>query len=558
MLRRLPATALALALVAILYGPALATLLAALGLTDAGPSGGGLLDPGSAGGLMRPARLALESIRLVLATSLLAVPAGLVLALVLFRTDAWGRRGLLGLLTVAAFVPMPLHAMAWLGGFGNAGRAQALGSTPWLFGWTGAAFVHAMASIPWVALLAGVGLRTVEPELEESAVLDRPAWRVAIGIGLRRSLGATLGAILMVGVLTAGDMTVTDQLQVRTYAEESYLQYQLGQGPAAAAHVALPPLAVLGGLVLLASTALIRAEPARLASAAAGAKLWRLGRWRVPVGVALVLTAGNALALPLYGLVWRAGRVGGSAREGIPPRWSFEGLTGTLARSAGEVAWPLAEGATWAALGACAATALAWGLAWMTRRPGPWRAVAAFSAALALAAPGPVAGMAVVLAYRRIDWIYDTGLILTLTHTLRTFPFALLVLWPAVRSIPPEYLDAAAVDGLGPWGVFRRVAWPLALPATVAAWCVAFVLALGELPAANLVAPPGINTATVVVWHLMHYGVESRLAGVGLVLLGTVGLAAGLAARALGRVYLADGSGDAPVVAPGAAAGRGS
>ena len=43
-------------------------------------------------------------------------------------------------------------------------------------------------------------------------------------------------------VLTAGDMTVTDLLSVRTYAEEAYLQYTLGRGPGAAALVALPPI----------------------------------------------------------------------------------------------------------------------------------------------------------------------------------------------------------------------------------------------------------------------------------------------------------------------------
>jgi iron(III) transport system permease protein len=119
--------------------PALATVLeAARAFAESAntvPGSGTALDGASgadilreSGGLARPARLALESARLVLETEALALPLGLVLAFFLFRTDAFGRKLLLGLIILAAFVPLPLHATAWLGAFGNAGRSQFLGS----------------------------------------------------------------------------------------------------------------------------------------------------------------------------------------------------------------------------------------------------------------------------------------------------------------------------------------------------------------------------------------------------------------------------------------------
>ena len=80
----------------------------------------------------------------------------------------------------------------------------------------------------------------VEPELEESALLDYGPGRVLLRVTLRRGVGAIAAAALAVAVLTAGDMTVTDLLQIRTYAEEAYLQYSLGRGPGGAALVALP------------------------------------------------------------------------------------------------------------------------------------------------------------------------------------------------------------------------------------------------------------------------------------------------------------------------------
>ena len=282
---------------------------------DSEPASGNVIDPAATaqllrntGGLGRPARLAVETLTLVLMTEALVLPPGILLAFLLFRTDAWGRGLLLGILGVAAFVPLPLHATAWLGAFGNAGRMQAFGFAPILVGRTGAAVVHALASLPWVVFLVGVGLRTVEPELEESAELDMPVGWVWLKVTLRRSVGAIAAAALAVAVLTSGDMTVTDLLQVRTYAEEAYVQFTLGHGPADAAVVSVPPLLLLGGAIALVARSLLRADPARLASAFAPARQWQLGRWRIAAGTALLVLVGNLAALPLYSLVWRRPR----------------------------------------------------------------------------------------------------------------------------------------------------------------------------------------------------------------------------------------------------------
>ena len=170
-----------------------------------------------------------------------------------------------------------------------------------------------------------------------------------------------------------------------------------------------------------------------------------------------------------------------------------------------------------------------------SRRSRAWRLAGASSVALVLATPGPVAGMALVLAYRSVPPVYDSPAILVLAMALRTFPFALLVLWPRVRGIPVECLEAAELDGWGPRGQAWRVALPLSRGAVAAAWCVAFVLALGELPATNLVAPPGSRTIAIEIWSLLHTGVESHLAGVALVMLGIIAAPAALAVVALAR-----------------------
>ena len=547
---------------------------------DTVPATGASLDQaGSAamlrdsGQIARPVRLAIETVSLVAATVAIALPVGILLAFFFFRTNVWGRQLLLALIGLSAFVPLPLHATAWLGALGNVGRAQAFGVRPILVGLIGAAFVHALAALPWAVLIIGVGLSAVEPELEESALLDYGPGRVLLYVTLRRTIGAIAAAALAVAVLTAGDMTVTDLLQIRTYAEEAYLQYSLGRGPGGAALVALPPLVVLGSLIVITGVALGRFEPARLVSSFHRARLWQLDRWRVPCGVVLLALVGNAAALPLYSLVWRAGRVGGRATLGQSPRWSLFGLMGTLQYAGAEIWEPLKASLVWTAIAATLAAVIACALAWASRRSIGWRIVALATLALTLATPGPVAGMALVLAYhaipvvhdspavtvitetlrslplsmlalmlaspgplagmalvlayREIPVVYDSAAMVVMAETLRTLPYSLLILWPFLRSFPQDYLDAAALDGKGPWGQLFRVVLPLSRRPLVAAWAIAFAIGLGELPATNLAAPPGTQPMSVLIWSLLHTGVESHLSGVALIML-TVIAAAGL------------------------------
>ena len=185
------------------------------------------------------------------------------------------------------------------------------------------------------------------------------------------SVGTIAAAALAVAVLTAGDMTVTDLLQIRTYAEEVYLQYSLGRGPGAAAAVAVPPLLVLGVLIVSTARGLGDLDPARVVSSFQRAKPWPLGRWRVPCGVVLMGLFGNAVALPIYSLVWRAGRVGGRATLGQPPVWSTSGLLGTL-RYAGDEIWePLKASLVWTAV-AATLTALLGRAHWRGPAAGRW------------------------------------------------------------------------------------------------------------------------------------------------------------------------------------------
>src|SRR5262249_16929488 len=180
---------------------------------------------------------------------------------------------------------------------------------------------------------------------------------------------------------------------------------------------------------------------------------------------------------------------------------------------------PVGGARPWPGVAATATAAIAYALSWAGRRSRAWRWALLATMVVSLATPGSVAGMALILAYRGVPEIADSAAMIVMAATFRALPYALLVLWPFLRSFPQEYLDAAALDGHGPARRMLHVALPMSLRALLAAWAVAFALGLGELPATNLVSPPGVQPMSYFIWHLLHTGVESHLAGVALIML---------------------------------------
>lgn len=67
-------------------------------------------------------------------------------------------------------------------------------------------------------------------------------------------------------------------------------------------------------------------------------------------------------------------------------------------------------------------------------------------------------------------------------------------------------------------GVLWRVALPWKCSATLAAWLLAAVVAIGDLSASILTVPPGVPLLSVRIFTLLHYGVEDQVAGICLAL----------------------------------------
>jgi iron(III) transport system permease protein len=494
----------------------------------------------------RLAHLAANSLCLGLATVALALPAGTSAAILLYRTDLPLRGCLRFLIVLTVLVPLPLFASAWQAALGSGGwlpvadwnRATAgdpevgpggLVWKPWAQGLGAAIWVHATAGLPWVVLIVGQGLRWVEKELEEDALTATGPWSVLWRVTLPRCRGILGAAGLWVFLQTVTEITVTDTMQVRTFAEEVYTQLVVGDAAAQARSVAVtvPQVLLASGVVLWLANTLDRRLPS-LDTWAAQPVVFRLGWARWPCLCISLVGVAVLAGVPLASLVWKAGLAGS------PVHWSAAAARDNISRAFQLRRNIIAESFGLAAAVGLVATALGLCTSWLAIGSRWFRAGVVSLAAIGLVVPGPVVGFGLQKAIHwlialpfgpiLVDALYNGPSFVPVfwADLVRFFPYAMALLWPVVRLLPRELRDMALVDGARPGQELRSVVMPLTLPVFIRAAVAVAVLSLGELSAGKLVETPGATTLAHEIFVDMHYGVTVNLSALCLVMLATV------------------------------------
>jgi iron(III) transport system permease protein len=496
-----------------------------------------------------------NTLQLASAATAIALPLGVLVALLLVKTTLPGRGGMLALWRAMIFVPLFVHVAGWQAGFGVDGWFRWSStpgySNPLIDGWWGAIWIHAMAAVPWVVCIVAAGLGSTPSSPEEAASLVVPPGRVLWLVTLPAAAPSVAIAAAWVFTLTASEMTVTDFFQIRTFAEEIYTQESMGGAPIdnPGAEVAPWPWwpksigVVAGTLVLAAMATGVLASLYRWLRHAGRVVDYR--QWQAPLrgsmawlaslaaGLALVLTAG----LPLAGLVYKAGLGSRLTPSGYVREWSTQKLgtelAGAIPHYHRELGQSLGVGVAVASVCVLVAVAIGWHLRHARRLPLGWLTLFA----LILAVPGPLLGLLVIRLMNQPADSWLAGLTVlyddTLTpwivvQSIRYFGIASLIVFAGMSRVPQPLLDAAKVDGVGAVGRLFRVALPLAWPAVGAAWFVTFALSIAELSASVVVAPPMAPTLSIQIFQHLHQGAEARVAAICLVLLAMVAVAATL------------------------------
>ncbi len=475
---------------------------------------------------------------LLAGTLAISVPVGTFLAIMVARTDLPLRRIVAVLLGLMLVVPLYLQTGAWQAGFGLQGWFTTWSRQPeLLYDLRGAIWVHAMAAVPWVALIVGVGLQLVEPELEEEALLHARTRQVFWHVTLRRAAGAIGIAALWVAVSAGSEMTVSDLFRVRTAAEEIYLAFAATSDIEAATLELVPQIVVNVLLLVLGGTLCLKLMPRSRPIAFRRLAKYRLGPWRWPLAGLTLLILLVLIGVPLANLAYKAGYEGRATRSSFEQSWSVRKLLTMAGALPGTPEEPgpfqtfdneILSSLKISTLTATATLVLGTALAWIGRS-GRFRTPAVcLLVALLLALPAPLvsAGVGRTLAY--FPLIYDSYAAPCTAIGLRTLPIAVLIMWYALRRVPDEALELARVEGAGSLACLTKVAIPLCWPAMIVAWLVGFLLAVGDVAASQMVQLPGRETLAWRAFDRLHSGADDQVSGVFLTLIVVFALTSGL------------------------------
>jgi putrescine transport system permease protein len=246
----------------------------------------------------------------------------------------------------------------------------------------------------------------------------------------------------------------------------------------------------------------------------------KLGLLALPLGLGFVFLY---LPLVLMALVsFSAGRMV-TEFNGFSTRW-YEALfrnaalMEALVRSLGIAALA----ATMASiLGVLAGFALA--------RLGRFRFRAGFAAVMAapLVMPEVVTGLSLLLLFVALEAAFGfpagrgAGTV-ALAHATFGAAYVAVVVQARLAELDASLEEAAADLGARPWTVFRAITLPLAAPAVLAGWLLAFTLSLDDLVVASFVSGPGGSTLPMVVFSAVRLGLTPELFALATLLVGAV------------------------------------
>jgi ABC-type spermidine/putrescine transport system permease subunit II len=111
-----------------------------------------------------------------------------------------------------------------------------------------------------------------------------------------------------------------------------------------------------------------------------------------------------------------------------------------------------------------------------------------------LLVPGVALAIAIYDFFAKVD-LLDNFIGVVLAHTVYTLPIAVLVLWPAMRSISPQLELVAMTLGAGRVRAWVGITLRLLVPSLIAAGIIAFLTSFDEATLVAFITGP--NTATL-------------------------------------------------------------
>ncbi len=451
----------------------------------------------------------LNTLWLGLAVAVLGTLVGLGLAVLALRTDLPGRRLVDGLVWITLFTPSYLVALAWellfaRGGFIDAAVAplpDVVVNT--IFSPVGLTVLLVLRLFPFAYLAVGAALRGLGSEYEEAArmVGAGPARRwLRVNIPLLTPALFAGGLIIFAEAISdfGTASTIAQQANFNLVTYELYAAINNAPVDFALSATLALILIVAIAAALLVQARLLRARSYQVITGRTRrAHPAALGPWRFPLLALVALFFVAALLLPLIatvGVSFMRNPINGLAAGNL----STVNYQAVLDAS-GDVLPALGRSTLLAVATATIAALLGAAVAFVVERTRiPGRGVLRLLTIVTLAIPGIVLAVGYIFAWNQ-PWMntvfggtpYGTLGLLLAAYVAGALPFSARLAGGALAQVGEHLLEAARLAGAGTSRVFARIVLPIVGTALLSTWMLVFTGTLFELPASELLQPPG-------------------------------------------------------------------
>lgn len=490
-----------------------------------------------------------NSVVFAVGSSVLPLVIATFLAYLVVRIRMPYRRLIMAGAVAPIIVPSVLNIVAWtmlaspnVGLINEIARAALSRPIVNLFSMPGMIWVEGTHNVPLAFLFMYVALKSMDSTLEEAALVSGAThWRMLYGVTLPLLRPALAAAALVLAIKSLGSFEVPAILGVpsgifvfvsRIYFVMQDFPYDVGA--AGALSVGLVGLAVFGVWLLRNVQADgrkfqtltgrgFRQQPMEVGRS----KNWLLGAASMYLAIAvvapLIILLFNSF-MPFYQRF----------RLSALQDFTFDNYLELVSQPLfGRSVWNSVLLGVGSASVIMLVTAIA---AWTSLRSRyRWRGLVDQAAFIPIVIPGLVIGLSIAQVYIRNPLpfaVYGTLWILLIAYVTAFLPFGMRYATAALSQISIEMEEVAAISGASWSQTTRRIVGPLIGPGLIAGWVMIAIVAARELGASILLASPGSEVISILMFRLFEDGQLVVVSALGIVLLIAFALSA-LAARKL-------------------------
>jgi len=481
-------------------------------------------------------RLFANSLEFAIGSAIFAFVLGTLLAWMNERTNTPFKALFFALSIVPLIIPGILFVVAWilLGspkiGLINLFLQKWIG-TDFVFvnvySLWGMMFVDGLHYSPMAFLLMTAAFRSMDPALEESAMMSgasvlQVAWRVTLRLSWPAVFATLL--ILFVRALESFEVPALLGLPVGIEVFTSSIYRAIHQYPSqiglASSYAVTLLLITSVGVYFQSRLSSQGSKYSTMTGKGFRPRTIDLGPWRWAAAGLFIAYFLLIVILPFLVLLWSSFQ----RFYSVPSMQALQNLTLDAYRFV--FTYPTLATSVWNSL------LLAFGSAtiimlvtsvicWIvvkTKIPGRW--LLDNLASLPMVFPGLVLGLSIMIFYLNVDiGIYGTIWIMFLAYITRFLPYGLRYNTTSMLQIHKELEESAAMSGASWSTTFWRIILPLLKPGLLAGWIYIVIVSIRELSASILLYSPGTEVVSITIWELWENGQYVELSALGVLLI---------------------------------------